>query len=151
MPQPRGGRTGLLIRGKTFACKIDPGYCTQVASAKKHLHPTWQISPAPGKARHSAGASPEQLQLSLTLPGRAPSATQKRCEQLSNCNGGTPVASSWAVLPAGQALGHLTKGWSLLPCFLKGSPGGGSRCLILLEWFARPRKGSNFSCTRKQR
>lgn len=89
------------------------------------------ISPAPGKVRHSAGASPEQFQLSLALPGRAPSATQKCCEQLSNRNGGTPVASSWAGLPAGQALGHLTKGWSLLPCFLKGSPGGGSKMGLL--------------------
>lgn len=35
MPQPRGGRTGLLIREKTLACKIDPGYCTQVGSAEK--------------------------------------------------------------------------------------------------------------------
>lgn len=35
----------------------------------------------------------------------------------------SPVASSWAVLPADQALGHLTEGWPPLQSFLKGSPG----------------------------
>lgn len=81
------------------------------------------MRPAPGKARHSAGASPELLQLSLTLPGLAPSATQRRCKQLSNLNGSTPIASSWTVLPAGQAPGHLTSGQPPLQSFLKGSPG----------------------------
>lgn len=81
------------------------------------------MSAAPGKARHRAGASSEQLQLSLMLPSLAPSATQKHCKQLSSLSGGTPVASSWAVLPADQALGHLTEGWPPLQSFLKGSPG----------------------------